>query len=139
MKTVFLDTNVIIDFFQKREEFYDAAALIINLANEGKIKIIVSSLTFVTAYYILKKIYSKEDLVKCLSGLADLCIISDVSSMNIKNALHSDFKDFEDCVQIKSSVNVKSEVIISRNVKDFVNSPIPVKTPIEFLSEFFGR
>ena len=44
---VFLDTNIIIDFYDKRGEFYYPAAIIFDLAYKGKIQLYVSATTFV--------------------------------------------------------------------------------------------
>lgn len=38
---VFLDTNIIIDFYDKRGEFYYPAAIIFDLAYKGKIQLYV--------------------------------------------------------------------------------------------------
>ena len=40
---VFLDTNIIIDFYDKRGEFYYPAAIIFDLAYKGKIQICVGN------------------------------------------------------------------------------------------------
>ena len=44
---VFLDTNIIIDFYARREEFFRPASIIFDLAYHGNISIYVSSLTFI--------------------------------------------------------------------------------------------
>ena len=39
---VFLDTNVIIDFYAQRESFFRPAAIIVDLAMKGNIELCVS-------------------------------------------------------------------------------------------------
>ena len=38
MDTLFLDTNVVIDLLGEREEFYDAIAKIVSIADKNKIR-----------------------------------------------------------------------------------------------------
>jgi len=40
----------------------------------------------------------------------------------------NDFNDFEDCLQYYSALENKIEIIVTRNLKDFENSKIPVMT-----------
>jgi hypothetical protein len=48
-------------------------------------------------------------------------------------ALSSDFKDFEDALQHYSAIEVKSDLIITNNIKDYKTSLIPVMTPKQFV------
>jgi len=135
MKTVFLDTNIVIDFYSKRGEFYQPALMIFDLAKEEKFKIAVSATTFINAFYILRKIYEKTELKQKMISLSKICIITDVTSDNVYQALNSEFKDFEDCIQVFSCKNIASDIIVTRNKKDFLSSKIRVLDPIEFLTE----
>lgn len=44
-----IDTNVLIDFYCQRDDFYQNAASIFDLACEGKIEIWISPISFVKA------------------------------------------------------------------------------------------
>jgi len=44
----------------------------------------------------------------------------------------SDFKDFEDGLQYYSAIENNIEIIVTRNLKDFENSKIPVMTAGQF-------
>ena len=46
----------------------------------------------------------------------------------------NDFEDFEDAIQYFSALENGMEMIISRNLKDFANSKLPVMTAGQFLS-----
>ncbi len=43
-------------------------------------------------------------------------------------SLESDFKDFEDAIQYYTAVENQIDIIITRNLKDFKTSKIPVLT-----------
>lgn len=134
---VFLDTNIIIDFYDEREEYFHPAALIIELAHQKKIQIAVSAITFVNAFYILRKSYEQEELYHAMKKLAALCIISPVDMGIIENSLALQSKDFEDAVQYQSAQSIEADVIITRNKKDYKTFQITTQTPIEFLDSFF--
>jgi predicted nucleic acid-binding protein len=42
--------------------------------------------------------------------------------------------DFEDNLQIACAVEAKLDAIVTRNPKDFADSPVPVLTPTELLA-----
>lgn len=134
---VFLDTNVIIDFYAQREDFYRPAAIIVDLAERNEIEIVVSATTFVNAFYILRKKYDKQSLYSSMRNLAALCHVTPIDKVIINKALSSEWDDFEDCVQSLSAETLAADVIVTRNVSDFSESTIMVNTPVEFLDRFF--
>ena len=133
---VFLDTNVVIDFYARREDFFLPASVIIDLAHKKKIDIVVSSLTFVNAFFILRKTYHKEDLYLKLSKLAAICTITKIDEEIIKLCLQKEVADFEDAVQYVSAKTSDIDVIITRNPKHFKDFDVNVQTPSEFLDNF---
>ena len=72
MKKVFIDTNVLIDFLGEREPFYDAAARIVSRADRKEIELMVSSLSYATASYILMR-YNPRELCWILKGKLTPC------------------------------------------------------------------
>lgn len=135
MKTVFLDTNVVVDLLQKREGFYQYSAQIFSLGFENKLRLFVSPITFSTASYLLRKLGTEA--IK--NVLKDLRLIVDVVEMDydvIDNSLNSNFNDIEDAMQYYCAKKCHADVIVTRNIKDFSESKINVMSPDEFLSDF---
>jgi hypothetical protein len=57
-----------------------------------------------------------------------------VDDLIVRNALQSGFSDFEDGLQYFCALDNKHiDAIITRNVKDYKNSTLPVLTPGDFL------
>ena len=134
MTDLFIDTDVIIDFLIDREPFSREAAVIFTLIEQNKIKGYASSLTFSNLYYVLKKFESPKKVKSKLDSLAHLIGILKVDEDTIKDALESDFPDFEDSIQYFSALDSKKiDVIITRNTKDYKKSDIPVMTPGDYL------
>ena len=77
---VFIDTNIIIDFFDSRREHYLPAAILFDLAMKGKIELTVCAQSFITAFYVLGKSYPKAELYTSMRSLYRLCGVSPVDS-----------------------------------------------------------
>jgi len=60
--------------------------------------------------------------------------VASVNRVVIESALKSKFIDFENSVLHKSARHAGLEYIITRHIKDFKTSKIPVLTTTEFLS-----
>ena len=134
MTDLFIDTDVIIDFLIDRKPFSREAAIIFTLIEQKKLKGFSSSLTFSNLYYVLRKIESHNRVISKLDSLSKIVGILKVEEQTIKNAFTSGFPDFEDSIQYFSAVDSKKiDVIITRNIRDFKKSEIPVMTPGDFL------
>jgi len=135
MKKIFVDTDVVIDLLAKRQPFYDDAARLFSLADKGKIEINVSSLTFANTNYILSKILTSS---KSREILLKFKILVEVLPLNEKiidlSLSDKSFSDFEDGLQHYSALENNSKVIITRNLRHFKNSKLPVNTPKEFMA-----
>lgn len=132
---VFLDTNIIIDFYDRREQFYTPAAVIFDLAYKGKIKLYVSAVTFVNAFFLLRKAYSRHELYNSMRELASLCKITETDEATVKKCLDEERTDFEDAVQYESAMRHNVDVVVTRNVKDFSGFAKNVLTPTDFLNQ----
>lgn len=133
MRTIFVDTNVVIDLLEKREPFYKDAVRLFTLAYKRELKIYVSGCTFTTAAYLLRK-HSPEELKTLLKNFRLLASVSPIDEDIIDHALNSDFNDYEDAVQHYSAISVVADTIVTRNEKDFIgHSRITVMSPQTFL------
>ena len=137
MRRVFLDTNVILDLLGERVPFYDAIAKVVTLADQKKIRLIISPLSFTTVAYVLSKFESSDLVLKKLRMFKILCDVCSVDEEIIDKGLNSGFKDFEDAVQYFTALQANCSVIITRNGKDFKDSTLPVMTAEEYLSSIF--
>ena len=95
--------------------------------------ICVSSLSFTTIYYVLKKGLTRDELLSLINDLQSIVSILPVDARVIANAAKSEFKDFEDAVQYFTALSASSDYIITRNIKDYTHSAIKAVTPQTFL------
>jgi len=132
MKSIFIDTNVIIDFFANRKPFSIEAALLFNYSFNKKINIYISAVSYNNIYYILRQSCSHTETIKMLTELNEWTDTVDVSKDIINKSLKSNFKDFEDAIQYNCAKSLKKiDFIVTRDTKDFKTSSIPILTPNE--------
>nr|WP_294897494.1 PIN domain-containing protein [uncultured Pedobacter sp.] len=134
MTKVFLDTNVILDLLAERIPFFDSIAKVATLADQKKLRLIVSPLSFTTVEYVLNKFESSEVVLNKLRKFKIICEVCEVNEETIEKGLNSNFKDFEDAVQYFTAIQSNCSIIITRNGRDFKNSSIPIMTADEYLS-----
>ncbi|RZL12197.1 MAG: PIN domain-containing protein [Pedobacter sp.] len=139
MKQIFLDTNVVIDLLSDRRPFSLDAAILFNMAVEGKIKIYISAVSYNNIYYILRQSLTNAATIKLLTGLAEMTEIVDLTGEIIQRSLKTDFKDYEDAIQYYSALSIpKINFIVTRNSKDFKKSTLPVLTSAEAIVSLKG-
>ena len=131
---LFWDTNIMLDLLGERIPFYESAAKIATLADERKLSIIVSALSYATAGYVLEKFESTEKVKNKLRKFSVISSISAVDDEIIDKGLNSDFKDFEDSLQYFCALKSNCDIIITRNKADYKNVKIPIMTADEFLT-----
>lgn len=134
MKRIFLDTNILIDLLSKRIPFYEEAAILFSMADKKQIELFVSSLTIANTSNVLLR---QMDSTKAKSVLGKLMLILGILPLDDKIiglTLHDDaFSDFEDGLQYFMALENSMDIIISRNLKDFRNSMLPVMTAKQFI------
>jgi predicted nucleic acid-binding protein len=134
MSKLLIDTNVVLDLLSKREPFYDSVAKIFSLADKNKLKLSISSLTFANTNYVLTRLKSAIESREILRRFRVLVQVLSLDDKIIDLALNdSSFKDFEDGLQYYSAIENGQNIIITRDLKDFKESKIPVMTPEEYL------
>ena len=134
MDKVFIDTDVILDFFFDRKPFSEEASLILNLCEKGEIKGFITSIMLSNIYYLLRKTAKHEKVIENLKILMSFIDVIVTDKKTVIDALNSDFKDFEDALQNFSVQNHNEiKVIITRNIKDYKTSKLSIMTPETYL------
>ena len=132
MKRVFVDTNIIVDLIADRRPFSKFAIRLFSNAENRKVKLFTSSHSIATTHYLLKKYVDEKQLREILENLLDYLTVVAISQDVIKKGLKSKHKDFEDALQIIASSTIDNlDCIVTRNIKDFKGSEIPVFSPDE--------
>ncbi|MFA6261743.1 MAG: PIN domain-containing protein [Bacteroidia bacterium] len=133
---IFVDSDIVLDLLSGRLPHYNAAAELFSLADEGSVKLFVSSLSFANVNYILSRQYNANQARKKLLKLKTLISILSVNEKIIELALSSEFRDFEDAIQYYTAIENDLTLLLTRNLKDFRKADISVLTAEQYLKSF---
>ena len=128
-----IDTCVIVDILQKRDPFYAAAMEILLAVSNKKCTGILTAKSITDIYYILRRsIHNEQEVRKLIRVLFTLFEVVDTFSIDCELALSSTIK--VSCHDTFGS-RVGAECIVTRNLKDYKLSTLPVLSPDQFLEE----
>lgn len=131
---LFIDADVVIDFFTDREPHANPASELFEMNEQGNVTLFLSTISVNNIYYIVRKFLGHKKTIEVIETLTEMVEIIGTSKIEIIQALKNDFSDFEDSIQYSTALNIKDlDAIITRNVKDYKNSSIAVMTPLNFL------
>lgn len=129
-----LDTNIILDILEKREPFFaDSYLVLLNALENGDLCMMPVSATTDFAYILRKA----EDVKGKLLDFSFMVKLTDVTTKDFDEAMKADMPDFEDALLAANAKHNKADCIITRNAKDYANSPVKAFTPAEFLKEWY--
>ena len=131
---LFIDSDVVIDFFTDRAPHANPASELFEFSEQGNATLYLSAVSLNNIYYIVRRFLGHKKTLEVVSKLMEMTEVVGTAKKEILQALQNDFSDFEDSIQYSSALTVKGlDAIITRNVKDYKNSAIAVMTPLNFL------
>ena len=137
MKSVLIDTDVLLDFYLDRKPFSEDSLQLLLKCEQKQFRAYITPVIVANTYYILRRHAPHHYVIERLQVLLNTIHILAMDQKQVLAALESKFTDFEDALQYFSAVNSnKIDAIITRNIKDFKKSGLPVFTPNEFLATF---
>jgi len=138
---VMLDTNVLIDYFAKREPYYQDAFKLRVMQEFGDAELWVSVQSFSDIAYVLRGDTDSKKLQQAfLSSLSFLHVCS-LDQEDLKNACQAAWDDLEDCLIEQCAKKLKAEYILTRDASGFARSSAIVLRPSEFfdhISSHYG-
>jgi len=137
---VFVDSDVIIDFFSDRAPFANSASTLFELNEKGGIEIYISAVSVNNIYYIVRRYLGHKKALMVIDELMQVTQVLGTTKTEILQALANDFKDFEDSIQYSTALTIDGiDSIITRNVKDYSNSEIAVFSAEDFIKSKFAE
>jgi len=132
---ILMDINVFVDVLLERGAYWEESLEVINLCKKRVIEGWFLASSIPTIHYLTAKVYNEE---RAITDIRE--IIKGLSSIPLRNAilersLNFQCAEFEDNLQIEAAKQFGLDAIITRNKKDFKDSPVPAYTPEEFLDK----
>ena len=145
---VFLDTNLFLEYFEKRRE-YRAVSRLLAAVEDGKIKAVVSIGCVYTLAYLIRMELKRHDIHRPEQTIRLRTTLNTVMSMvTAVNLSHKHlvegindmtFDDVEDSFQYQCAVQNKCEALITINLRDYHGadtSKMEILSPTEFVEKY---
>lgn len=131
MKVIF-DLNVLMDVMQRREKFYAASAAALSKSLDGECEGVIPGHAVTTLHYLLTRYVNKQKADESIDFLIDNFVIVNAEAETFRKARQLNINDFEDAVVTAIAIKAKCDVIVTRNISDFKQSPVQALLPEEF-------
>jgi predicted nucleic acid-binding protein len=128
---VLFDTNVILDVLQNRQPHAQAATQLVARIERKEITGYVCATTITTIFYLASKAIGAETAKAQIKLMLELFEVTQVDKTVLSSAMQTGFSDFEDAVLYKAAQHSSVDCIVTRNIKDFKQSKLPVYLPAE--------
>lgn len=133
---LFVDTNVVLDVLAQRDPWFQDSSRLLAHIEEGRATGHIAAHTLTTLHYLLSKHLGQQKTAAVLIDLIAFLQVEPVDVQVLQQALALGWGDFEDAVQAVTAVRCQADYLLTRNPRDFKQSPVPVITPSEYLALF---
>ena len=130
---ILLDTDVLIDVALDRAPHVDAAAELLDYLEHVPRRAFVAWHTLSNFYYLVRPARGGAAAKDSIEGLIRFVTVAPTDTEALRYATSLRMRDFEDAMQVAAARACGAEFIVTRNTKDFRQSPIAAKTPAEAL------
>lgn len=130
---LFLDSDVILDLLFERKPYSLFTEVLFEECPKQQIYLKTSALVIANIHYIATKKLGRSLVRERLKNLIKKIGVLSFEINAIDFALNSAFTDFEDAIQHFIATENNCDLIITRNIKDYKHSSIPVLTAEQYL------
>lgn len=87
-------------------------------------------------YYIMRKYFQNNECREIIKNLLDFLDVIEIDKDKILESLTDNtFRDFEDRLQVECAKSFNVDYLITRDLRDYSNSPIKCLSPEDFLTK----
>ena len=132
-----LDTDVLIDIALDRRPHSGPSSELLDRVERGPRRAFVAWHTLSNFYYLVTSARGDADTRDFLAELVRFVGVAPADAAAVHYAVSLPMADFEGAMQVAAARACGAQHIVTRNVRDFVRSPIPAMTPREALERWF--
>jgi len=137
VKKIFLDANIVIDLLDASSKDHATAVDCLRIIRKHFGKPVVSPITFIITNFILGKFAkSKEWHKKQMQNTFAEFELTPIQPSFIPALFATHFTDLEDGLQHQCALHAKARVILTKDIKDYFDSKIPVVHPADFVNRY---
>ena len=134
-----LDTDILIDVVLDRRPHSAPAVNLLNRIEDGDEDACIAWHTVSNLYYIVtRQTRNRDSALNFILRLMNFVSVAPTDAESVRYAVGLPMSDFEDALQAAAAQACDAQFIITRNVADYRQSPIPAITPAQALDEIAG-
>ena len=134
--TAVVDTCILLDVLQNREHFFNNSFAIFLASSTETFGGVITAKSILDVHYIIRKnLHNEQQARDWVNRLFSLFRVVDTVYEDCRVAISSQTSDYEDAVMIETAKRIGADCIVTRNLRDYSMSSVPVFSPEEFLQK----
>ena len=124
-----LDSDILIDAALDREPHAASSTVLLDQLQLGRERACMAWHTVSNVHYIVARERGSAFARQSIANLLEFVDVVETGTADVRYAMDLPMSDFEDALQVAAARACGARSIVTRNVRDFARSPIPVVTP----------
>ena len=135
-KALWVDSDIILDWLAQRHPWHASAKELLQGNLKGYWELYFSPLTLANVHYVFRKRVGTDQSLRAITTLLNMGNVVGMDASHVKRALANGCGDFEDEMQMACASQIAGlGAIITRNLKDYRHSTVPVVTAEAWLEQ----
>ena len=126
---ILLDTDVLIDVALDRQPYSVPASELLERIRNGGEDACIAWHTISNFYYITRRDIGADSTLGFILDLTDFVSVAVTDTESVRYAARLPMSDFEDALQVAAARVCRARFIVTRNISDYRQSPIPAIAP----------
>ena len=132
---ILLDTDILIDVALDREPHSEPGFELLEHIEGGAEHASIAWHTISNLYYVVRPNLGDVTTRQFIRELTDFVHVAETDTESIRFANRLPMADFEDAMQVAAAQACDAQFIVTRNIGDYKQSPIPAMTPQQMLEQ----
>lgn len=130
---LFLDTNILIDYFAAREPYRALFKKLLAMRLFGDAELWCSAKSYTDVFYIASRYVDSVELQRSFVKSTEFLDICSVDGTDIVAVAEEEWSDFEDCLVSRCADKVKADYLVTRDEDGFRNARVTPVHPRDLL------
>ena len=131
---ILLDTDVLVDAALEDGEHGEVAKELLRTMRQGSEPAAIAWHSVSNLHYVVGRRRGAQYALAFISDLVRYVHVVPTGNDDVYYALDLPMSDFEDAMQVAAASAAGARLIVTRNLTDFRNSPIPASSPANALA-----
>ena len=134
---ILLDNDVLVDFALDRQPHSELATELLERIQRSDEDGFIAWHSVSNFYYVVSRAVGDARAREFVAHLIRILYVVATNTEDVHYAMGLPMTDFEDALQVAAARACRARFIVTRNLRDYANSPISAIHPREALAELF--